>query len=281
MNKNEIAFNLVSQYKECEALSDWIVKQEFSAYEVHQFKVERTVSKRVSVYIFFMDAVHKDVVMKVSAINPNHRALRKLEIVMSRWFKGEHNANAFELCVALQGQDISLATPIAYWTCGTGYARKTYFMYEKIANNSNAEQLLDELGKSDKKNAHQCADKLWIRIFSIIERLHTLGWRHGDVVPKNFLLKLPISIENLTPSDIDQLDISVIDYDKASRITNVPQWMRKIILLKDIFSFRYFGSREEKLMMDYLKIYRSLTLKIAFRVLKVKYRHRARHAKGI
>ncbi len=185
--------------KPSKALDQWLNNREFEQHETDEHLVETAVSRGRFVYMFRLACINRDVVMKVSTINPTHPWNRKLELFLKHWIGRDHNKKAFVACCALRKLGIAAPTPIAFWRTGKGMRTKTYFMYEKINKSTNGEKLLRALKASENPHLRECADALLSNMCATIRRIHDLGWRHGDSEAKNFLLDAPAPPNELRP----------------------------------------------------------------------------------
>ena len=250
-----IAGQYPSQLVVCDSDRDvmrrWIEQGKFKRYEDESYKVETAVSGRVSVYIFYSEAIDKDVVMKVSAINPRYKLSRKVELLLRRLLRGDHNAAAFYACRAWSQLGVPVCHPIAYWASGSGFAKKTYFMYEKTHHISDGETVLRDLQASANPDARRCYDALLAKMFSIICHIHKLGWRHGDPVPKNFLFDLPVSVDALCAQQIDDMEMRLIDYDGAHEATLKLACLKQFFDMRDLRGFLRLGLSEEQTLKMY------------------------------
>lgn len=229
-------------------LSDWIGSYGFTEFEQTTYKVGVAVSRRVSVYIFHLDCIGKEVVMKVSSIHSEYGALRKLGVRLRRVLRGDHNRKAFEACHDLSQQGIATPVPIAFWQQGTGLSRKTYFMYEKIPSQFNGEEILRQLGADLQRAA--TTQIVLSKIATIIRRVHECRWRHGDPVPKNFLSDL--SNDKYCDEDLQEMSLSLIDFDKSYQPTlTVVPILKTICDMKDLRGLRRFGFSDEQILTAY------------------------------
>lgn len=189
--------------------------------------------------------------MKVSSISSQYPWSRKWELWLRRLIFNDHNATAFAACEALQKLGFPVAQAITLWSDGKGFARKTYFLYEKLEKNSNAETLMHELQKADDDNALQCADALLIKMFSMIADIHRHAWRHGDPVPKNFLLDVNKPAATLNTEDIENIQLYLIDYDRSRRARVTMPFLKKLFDLKDLRGFVRFGYTADRILQAY------------------------------
>ena len=226
-------------------LISWIREREFCQYEKPRHRVERAVSNRVMVYMLTLPWNNQQVVMKVSSINPLYNRRRKAELLIRNLIKKDYNLQAFEGCRALRKNKILVACPLAFWSTGTGLSRKSYFLYNKIDKTTSCNQLIESLNREHKNESRRHKIGLLKKLIEIVHTIHNTGWRHGDLVPKNFLLDLPCDI------NLINTDIYLIDYDECHRAKIKLSFIKKFYDLKCLRGLRKIGLPYRDILVTY------------------------------
>ena len=233
-------------------LVQWVRQEKFLKYEKEENKIiPRAVSNRVSIYTFRLPWHGKNVVMKVSRINPDFRVTRKIELLLRGLVKKDYNKVAFEGCCALQSHGIPVANPLGFWTIHKGLNRVSYFLYEKIEKTANGQELAISLQSEQSDNAGRCLYMLMSKVVQNIKNIHKLGWRHGDPAPKNFLFNLPVPFMDLKPESLERTKFYLIDYDKCRKATIRVPLIKKFFDFKDLKELKSLGLSFKDIFEEY------------------------------
>ncbi|WP_028575695.1 lipopolysaccharide kinase InaA family protein [Desulfonatronovibrio hydrogenovorans] len=112
---------------------------------------------------------------------------RKIEILI----KGIHRnyaRTAFNGSLALELAGIPTPSPLAWWQSGSGLAKDSYYIYEKVCARETLSQALQRLWREKGESATGEAIALLSCMADLSSKMHQFRIRHGDIVTHNFLV---------------------------------------------------------------------------------------------
>lgn len=218
------------------ALQQWIKALQFERQECAANRMQLHSRKRNCLYSFYLPAVDKEVVLKVSQISDRYRWYRRLNLLLLSLIKN-YSLNAYYGAIELEKINVDSIKVIACWTCKKP-GKKSYLLYEKINATLSVFELCNQISEN-----HPDAEKITIQIATslagIIRRMHKNNIRHGDPHAGNFLLCSPLDdIKRLTPASVSQMKFALIDLDKVDFVNHQFKWLKKLFDLRCIRRFR-------------------------------------------
>lgn len=233
-------------------LEQWIKNIQFEQCETSSNRMQLHSRKRNNLYTFYLDALNKEVVLKVSQISEHYRWYRKLNLMLVGWFKN-YSLNAYYGGIALEKIDIDSLKVIAHWTCKRQTENeKSYLLYEKVDATMSVYDLCERISEKN-PNADSIISAIALSLGNIIRTLHKNKIRHGDPHTGNFLLCSPITdISQLTPKSVKQMKFTLIDLDKVHYADHEKAWRKKIYDIRCLRRFYVHNIDSIKCMEYYL-----------------------------
>ena len=236
------------------ALQEWIKQLQFEHQECAANRMRLHSRKRNRLYSFYLPAVDKEVVLKVSQISGRYRWYRRLNLLLLSLIKN-YSLNAYYGAIGLEKINANSIKVIAHWTCkksGKNAGKKSYLLYEKINATLSVFELCNQISKS-----HPDAEKITMQIASslagIIRHIHKNNIRHGDPHAGNFLLCSPLDgIKRLSPASVSQMKFALIDLDKVDFVNHRFKWLKKLFDLRCIRRFRIHTMTSHACLACYL-----------------------------
>ena len=194
--------------------------------------------KRNTLYSFYLPAIDKEVVLKVSQTSAHYRWYRKLNLFLTNLIKN-YSLNAYYGSIALENIGVDSIKSLAYWTCKRQkQSGKTYLLYEKISAPMSAYEFCRQL-QNKNVNAEQIIQVIAGKLAATVRKIHQHKLRHGDPHAGNFLIAAPLAfIENLHADKVEKLPFVLIDLDKIQFSDREQPWLRKIRNLRCLRRFR-------------------------------------------
>lgn len=216
-------------------LSEWIVSGGFIPYERSDHALNHDGGRpRNRLYEFHLPRIRREVVMKVSRIDPRYRLSRKIDLFVTGLYK-DYCKVGFLGAKALYAAGLPGAEPLAFWTCRRGiFDKRSYFLYRKLPGQTSVKKLLQKAGNEHK----DCHLRLAKKLVSIIRRIHAANLRHGDFHAGNVQVHFPSPTEAsaapASAAEIQDAAYYVLDYDKVSKVAVTTPWIKRIGDLKDL-----------------------------------------------
>ena len=135
-----------------QALENWIKDLQFEHFEKPDHHMQLHSRKRNNLYSFYLPAVGKEVVLKVSQISKHYSWHRKLNLFLSGLYK-YYSLNAYCGGIALEKSNIESIKVLAHWTCKRQTeSNKSYLLYEKVVASMSVYELCNQLHKHNKNS---------------------------------------------------------------------------------------------------------------------------------
>lgn len=220
------------------ALETWIKELQFEQYELPENRLQQHSRKRNNLYTFYLPAIDKEVVLKVSQISEHYRWYRKLNLLLTDLVKN-YSLSAYYGSIALENIGVESIKTLAHWNSKRqGQSVKSYLLYEKIPATMSAYDLCNQLHASN-PNATEIIHRIAAKLAASIRKIHANNIRHGDPHAGNFLLSSPIhSVEQLTTESVAQMSFALIDLDKIEFGNKENPWSKKIRNIRCLRRFR-------------------------------------------
>ncbi len=230
-------------------LTGWIASEGFIPYERPDAALNHDGSRpRNRLYTFHLPQIQREVVMKVSRIDPRYRLSRKIDLFLTGLYK-DYCKISFRGAAALYAAGLPVAEPLAFWTCKRGILdKRSYFLYRKLPGQTSVKKLLQKAENEPKDHYLQLAKKL----VSIIKRIHDANLRHGDFHTKNVQAHFPRPTATAPAEKIQDAAYYVLDYDKVSKTKITTPWIKRIGDLKDLSSLTIPAVGDDELLEIYL-----------------------------
>ena len=249
-------------HKNNATLEQWIESIQFEQHETSDARMQLHSRKRNNLYSFHLNALDKEVVLKVSQISEHYRWYRKLNLLLVSLFKN-YSLNAYYGGIALEKINVNSLKVIAHWTCKRqNQSEKSYLLYEKVNASMSVFDLCQKISQCN-PHANDVISRIAKSLAGIIRTLHANNIRHGDPHAGNFLLCSPIpNINELTPESVDQMQFTLIDLDKIHFANNESPWKNKISNIRCIRRFYVHNIDSVKCLEYYLDRKPKLTERI-------------------
>lgn len=251
------------------ALEEWLKNIQFEQHETADARMQSHSRKRNNLYSFYLKAVDKEVVLKVSQISEHYRWYRKLNLILVSLFKN-YSLNAYYGGIALENINVESLKVIAHWTCKRQTEnKKSYLMYEKVNASMTVFELCNIVSENNPQ-ANAIIDRIAKSLATTIRTLHVNYIRHGDPHSGNFLVNSPITnYGSLAPNDIDKMRFTLIDLDKTHFSHNEKLWKKKLFDIRCIRRFHVHHIDSTQSLEYYLqrkpKIYERMILRFWMR----------------
>ena len=246
------------------ALENWIKNIQFEQHETDQSRMQLHSRKRNNLYSFRLEAVNKEVVLKVSQISQHYRWYRKFNLMLVGLFKN-YSLNAYYGGIALEKINVDSLKVIAHWTCKRQtQSEKSYLLYEKVDASMSVFDLCKNI-EDQNPQGQAIITSIAKSLAKVIRTLHKNNIRHGDPHAGNFLLcsKIP-DIHELTVASVEKMKFSLIDLDKTDYSDHEKPWRKKINDLRCIRRFYVHNLDSHQCLEYYLerkaKLYERLIL---------------------
>lgn len=219
-------------------LENWITSLQFEKFELPENRLQLHSRKRNHLYSFYLPAINKEVILKVSQTSKNYRWYRQLNLFLVSLFK-DYSLNAFYGGLALEKSNVDSIKVIAHWTSKHQKKnKKSYLLYEKITSSISVFDLCTRLSKEN-ENADELIRHIAKSLAKIIRKIHTHNLRHGDPHAGNFLVNSTLpEIGKFSPDTLKDLNFILIDLDKTQFAYKEAKWKKKIMDIRCIRRFR-------------------------------------------
>ena len=226
------------RYANNKALLAWIEQVQFKNFETENHQIKKHSRQRNALYSFYLEAVQKEVVLKVSDNTQYRKWYRKLNQKLTTPFKN-YSLNAFYGGIGFEENNLNSVKTIAYWTCKANHrTAKSYLLYEKVISPMSAHELYQQI-IAQHSNANEIVDALATNLATTVKKIHACNMRHGDPHAGNFLLLDSVpNIAMLTADTTLQLKFTLIDLDKTTFTRNTVSMLKKIYDLRCLRRFR-------------------------------------------
>lgn len=250
-------------YKDNQLIRAWIEQSRFGDYESATYQMSEHARQRNFLYHFQLDALGKEVILKVSDHSQYQKWYRRLNQWLVSPFKN-YSLNAYYGSIGLQKINIDSIHVIAYWTQQDN-TKKSYLLYEKVNACMTASELCVKVA-NEHPQAKEIIQTIAIKLANITHSLHTNSMRHGDPHAGNFLLTTPVHhISGLTTDAVAKLNFTLIDLDKTCFTRRHEGIIKKFEDLRDLRRFRVHDIEGIDCLPHYLRHPPSLTQKAILR----------------
>ena len=234
------------------AIEKWIKEKQFANYEKDEFHLGYKSRKRNTLYSFKNKISDQYLVMKVSEISQNYKFWRKVDLFLTSLYK-DYNYNSYRGSIDLQNAGVDTVMPMAYWTMKkTIFNRKSYFLYEKIASDTNVTQLCSALSTSSNPHKNKLINIIINRCINIVKKIHTANIRHGDPHGGNILTSLNADyVNDLDEEKLSNAHFILIDNDRCTSARSSPIFLKKFLDIKCLARFNVGDVSQS----DLLKLY--------------------------
>lgn len=223
-------------YKDNQLLRIWIEQSRFTDYESALYQMSEHARQRNFLYQFQLDAVGKEVILKVSDHSQYKKWYRRLNQWLVSPFKN-YSLSAYYGSIGLQKINIDSINVIAYWTQQNN-SKKSYLLYEKVNASMTAADLCTRIN-AEHPHAISIIQAIAERLANITRTIHAQNMRHGDPHAGNFLLTTPVlDITELTVERIAELNFILIDLDKTCFSRQKKGSLKTLADLRDLRRFR-------------------------------------------
>jgi hypothetical protein len=236
--KTYVAGNYVvhPDYKDNQLLRIWIQQLHFTDYEAASNQMSQHARQRNFLYHFVLDAVGKEVILKVSDHSQYQKWYRRLNQWLVSPFKN-YSLSAYYGSIGLQKINIDSIKVIAYWT-QIDNSKKSYLLYEKVNASMTVADLCTKIN-AEHPQALSIIQAVAQRLANITRTLHAHNMRHGDPHAGNFLLTTAVpDITELTVERIAELNFTLIDLDKTCFSRQQKGTLKALADLRDLRRFR-------------------------------------------
>ena len=229
-------------------LTGWIASESFIPYERPDAALNHGgTTRRNRLYAFHLPQIQREVVMKVSRIDPYFGLTRKIDWFLYGLYK--HGEASFHGAAALYAAGLPVAPPLAFWTCKRGILdKRSYFLYRKIPGQTSIKKLLQKAENEPKDHYLRLAKEL----IAIGKRIHDANLRHGDFHTGNVQVRFPRPTATAPTEKIQDAAYYVLDYDKVSKTKITTPWIKRIYDLKDLRKLRIPAVSDDELLEIYL-----------------------------
>ena len=234
-------------------LEKWIKNIQFEQHESTNERMQLHSRKRNNLYSFRLDALNKEVVLKVSQISEHYRWYRKLNLMLVGLLKN-YSLNAYYGGIALEKINVDSLKVIAYWTCKRQkQSEKSYLLYEKVDASMSVFDLCDRVAEEN-PHAQEIISAIAKSLAGIIRNLHQQNVRHGDPHAGNFLVRSPLpEINQLSAESVGHMIFTLIDLDKTHYSDNEKSWRKKLYDIRCIRRFYVHNIDSMKCLEYYLE----------------------------
>ncbi len=216
-NNDKGVYAIAPNISDKDQLLSWIQKKDYEGFICDENRLIRHTRKRNKLFSFQHPIIDKRVILKVSTIDNQYKLSRRFNLHISTMLN-DYNFRAFTGACFLHANNISCPAPIAYWNEKKFFlVTKSYYLYEKVEAQDSAHSFTQKLLTLEKSSYEEILHILAEKIIQIIQNIHSAGFRQGDPHPGNFLISnLEKEITQLSPKDVTQAKLSIIDLDKFS-----------------------------------------------------------------
>lgn len=234
-------------------LENWIKNIQFEHAEIPKNRMLQHSRKRNNLYTFHLNAINKEVVLKVSQISNHYSWHRKLNLILVDILKN-YSLNAYYGGIALEKINVDSIKVIAHWTSKRqSESKKSYLLYEKVESSMTVHDLCENIAKEN-PNPQPIITSIAESLAKVIRTLHKNNIRHGDPHPGNFLLGSSIhSIQQLTPEAVNSMKFTLIDLDKTHYADKEKLWKKRINDIRCIRRFYVNDIDSHKCLEYYLE----------------------------
>ena len=223
-------------YKDNQLLRAWIEQSRFKEFEIPQYQMPQHARQRNFLYHFTLEAINKEVILKVSDYSRYQKWYRRLNQWLVSPFK-DYSLNAYYGSIGLQTINIDSMHVLGYWTQQNS-SKKSYLLYEKIPATMTAAELCMKLD-AEHPQADPIIQAITRKLAHITRDMHDNNMRHGDPHAGNFLLATPVErITDLTEASATNLTFTLIDLDKTCFSRCKKGLCKQLADLRDLRRFR-------------------------------------------
>ena len=246
------------------SINKWIEENKFLDFELNSLIIQKKSRKRNKLYCFWLDAISRDVTMKVSETSKDYKFWRRVNVFITSIFK-DYNRNSYKNSISLHEAGVDTITPVAYWIYKRSiFKYKSYFLYENIDSELTVTELCNHIKLSNPPNKDDLIDIISNKHIEIIKSIHSANIRHDDPHGGNILTNIKKNkIENISVQDIHNAKFTLIDNDRCTKTRLKLKTLKLFFDIKCLTKFNLTDTPKNILLKKYLgENYNSVWLKV-------------------